>query len=97
MRDGLAKARVSIVEPTGEDVDVFRERKPDLVATLDAKLDQMPSPAAGSTRHDVRDRFVKAFLTKEQILKGLEEWPDTREPSSGPGCSHKSSSRSKAT
>jgi len=66
-------------DPTvGEaDVELFGERKPSLISVLDSKLESLEeeSPA----RRDLRDNLVRSFLVKEELMGGLQDWPETWE------------------
>lgn len=66
-------------DPTIEeaDVELFRDREPDLISVLNGKLEslQKESPA----RRELRDELVRSFLVKEELMEGLRDWPETWE------------------
>lgn len=59
------------------DVELFGDRKPDLISVLDGKLESLEedSPA----RRVLRDELVRSFLVKEELMGGLRDWPETWE------------------
>jgi len=59
------------------DVELFGDRKPDLISVLEAKLERLEgdSPA----RRVLRDELVRRFLVKEELMDGLRDWPETWE------------------
>lgn len=77
MLDGSATAVVVNPQVGVEDILSFTEEKPELITTLESKLDVMSSTGANITI--LRDAFVKSFLQKEQIMASLMQWPETWE------------------
>ena len=75
-RDGSATAVVPDPLVESKDVELFQTRKPELVAKLEKKLAALEIEEG---RTELRDDFVRAFLVKEGVMGGLEEWPETWE------------------
>lgn len=75
--DGAAAAMLP--EPSVEDSDVqlFRDRTPDLVSVLNEKLENLR--LGSSARLELREDLVRSFLIKEELMAGLQEWPETWE------------------
>lgn len=79
MRDSAAKALVP--EPVVEDqhVELFSEDKPELVRVIDEKLAVLAEASPGADVVVLRDRLIRAFLAKEQVMEALSEYPETWE------------------
>ncbi|MFE0022297.1 hypothetical protein [Amycolatopsis sp. NPDC059021] len=79
LRDNLAKAVVP--DPVVEDVDVqvFHDETPKLVENMDTKLAVLKGYDPSANTVSLRNKLIKAFLAKEQIMEGLKEWPGTWE------------------
>lgn len=79
MRDGAATALVP--EPVVEDehVELFSEEKPELVRVMDEKLAVLAQASPGADVVVLRDRLIRAFLAKEQVMEALREYPETWE------------------
>jgi hypothetical protein len=75
--DGAATPLVP--DPTVEEADVefFGDRKPDLISVLDGKLESLEKE--GPARRVLRDELVRSFLVKEELMGGLQDWPETWE------------------
>jgi len=79
LQDGAVKAVVPEPRVGEGHVDLFSDKKPELVKVLDAKLAVLKAKAPGADVSVLRDRFIRAFLAKEQVMESLREWPDTWE------------------
>jgi hypothetical protein len=79
LQDGAVKAIVPEPQVAAEHVELFADEKPELVDVLDAKLAVLQAASPGADLTVLRDRFIRAFLAKEQVMEALQEWPDTWE------------------
>lgn len=79
LQDGAVKAIVPEPQVAEEHVELFAGEKPELVDVLDAKLAVLQAASPGADLTVLRDRFIRAFLAKEQVMEALQEWPDTWE------------------
>lgn len=75
--DPAAGPHLPAPEVEEADVDLFRDRKPELISVLETKLERLEPE--GSARRDLRDELVRTFLVKEELLGSLAEWPETLE------------------
>lgn len=75
--DGAASPLLPDPAVEEADVELFGDRKPDLISVLDGKLESLEddSPA----RRVLRDELVRSFLVKEELMGGLRDWPETWE------------------
>jgi len=79
MRDGAAAALVPHPVVEDEHVALFSEDKPELVRVMDEKLAVLAKASPGADVVNLRDRLIRAFLAKEQIMEALREYPETWE------------------
>ncbi|MEU7832867.1 hypothetical protein [Nonomuraea sp. NPDC049129] len=79
LKDGAAKA--SIPPPSIDIAEVvpFQVEKPQLVTVIEGKLASIRSRNPNANLDALRDRFIHAFLQKEEVMAALREWPDTWE------------------
>ncbi|GGK80627.1 hypothetical protein Sme01_45000 [Sphaerisporangium melleum] len=77
--DASAKAMVPSPKVADEQVSLFSTEKPQLVGVMERKLSVLEEGSPGANIVVVRDRFIRAFLAKEQVMEALREWPDTWE------------------
>lgn len=75
LHDGSVQALVPI--PIVDDLSVatFHSQRPELVATVDAKLEALRAIATADELTQLRDDYIRAFLEKEQVLDALKDWP----------------------
>lgn len=71
---GLARLSIPTVEPDDASVDSLSSERPHLVQVLEEKLAVLPTSTS-----ETRDQLIRAYLTKGQVMAGLEEWPETLE------------------
>jgi hypothetical protein len=79
VRDGSAKAVVSVPDVDEHHVELFSDETPELVQVLEDKLGVLAGVTPGMDVTVLRDLFIRAFLAKEQVMHALREWPDTWE------------------
>jgi hypothetical protein len=79
LKDASAKAAVPAPEVDQAHVALFADTKPELVGVLEAKLAVLKQSSPGVDVVLVRDRLIRAFLAKEQVMDALRRWPDTWE------------------
>jgi hypothetical protein len=73
---GFVDLTLTVPEIEASAPSLFRTTKPDLVSTMDAKIEViMTDPVS---REKLRDVMVRYFLESEQLLRELEDWPHTR-------------------
>jgi hypothetical protein len=79
LQDGAAKALVP--DPVVEDqhVELFTEDKPELVQVMEEKLAVLAEASPGANVVILRDKLIRAFLAKEQVMEALTEYPETWE------------------
>jgi hypothetical protein len=75
--DGAASPLLPDPAVEEADVDLFGDRKPDLISVLDGKLESLEEE--GPARRELRDELVRSFLVKEELMGGLQDWPETWE------------------
>jgi hypothetical protein len=75
--DGAASPLLPDPAVEESDVELFGDRKPDLISVLDDKLERLE--AKSPARRELRDDLVRSFLVKEELMDGLQEWPETWE------------------
>lgn len=79
MEDRAAHAMISTPGVTEERILSFPGERPDLVKTLDEKLGVL-STQTGANESVLRDKLIRAYLAREQILGQLQrEWPHLSE------------------
>ncbi|MFI6540843.1 hypothetical protein ACIBHY_50885 [Nonomuraea sp. NPDC050547] len=79
LADGAAKASIPPPSVDLGEVTPFQSNKPYLVSTLEGKLALLGRSNPSANLMALRDRFVHAFLQKEEIMASLRDWPDTWE------------------
>lgn len=79
LQDGAVTAIVPEPQIHEEHIELFAGEKPELVDVLDAKLAVLQAASPGADLTVLRDRFIRAFLAKQQVMEALQEWPDTWE------------------
>lgn len=79
LTDGAAKALIPDLTIGEEDVSLFPDSKPKLVKVLDDKLSTLRAATPNVNLALLRDRLIRAFLAKEQVMEALTEWPETFE------------------
>lgn len=79
MRDGTATAVVPNPVIADEHITLFETEKPELVRVMDEKLAVLKRSSPGTDVVVLRNRLIRAFLAKEQVMHALTEWPDTSE------------------
>lgn len=75
--DGAARAVVPAPAIDEPEVSLFAREKPDLIQRLEKKLSSIA--ADPEDLRELRDKLVRAFLAKEQLLEALKDWPETWE------------------
>lgn len=75
--DGAASPLLPDPAVEEADVELFGDRKPDLISRLDGKLESLQEE--GPARRELRDELVRSFLVKEELMGGLQDWPETWE------------------
>jgi hypothetical protein len=79
MADGAAKALVPTPIVEDEHVALFSDDKPELVRVMDEKLAVLAQASPGADVVVLRDRLIRSFLAKEQVMEALREYPETWE------------------
>lgn len=75
MADGAAEAQISEPRVPVKDIDEFPGDRPDLVRTLDEKLDVLKG-LTGADPVTLRAKFIEWYLARERILGQVHrEWP----------------------
>jgi hypothetical protein len=75
--DGSVKALVPDPAVADEDIDQLTKDTPELVTTLEGKLQSLDGEADDLV--ELRNELLRAFLVKEEVMGGLKEWPETWE------------------
>jgi len=75
LQDAAAKAMITTSPVEDEELSLFGTEKPELVQVLEEKLRTLGTRDLDA----LRNRFVRAFLAKEQIRASLRNWPGTWE------------------
>lgn len=75
--DGAAKATLPVPAIDEPAISLFTNEKPNLIEKLDAKLSAIA--ADPYDLRQLRDRLIRAYLSKEQLLEALKDWPETWE------------------
>jgi len=75
--DGAASPLLPNPAVEEADVELFGDRKPDLISVLDGKLESLEED--NPARRVLRDELVRSFLVKEELMGGLRDWPETWE------------------